>query len=305
MVLGANLVAGQEYPSKPIRISTVQTGGGSDFTARIVANGITGLLGQPIIVENRPTNIAVETAIKAPPDGYTILVGGAGIWVGTVIQKKPLWDPINDFTPITIAVNMPNVIVIHPLLPVKSVKDLIALAKSRPGELNYGQGAVGGNSHLAAELFNSMAGVKIVGIPYRGSGGNMAGLIGGEVQVGYENTIAVGPYVKAGKLRILAVSQKLPSALLPGVPTVEASGLPGYYLGSYQGIMAPAKTPAPIIRRLNQEIVRALNMPDVRQRLLDGGAEPNGNSPEEFAAQLKSDLIKFAKVVKDAHIELQ
>ena len=302
MALGAGLVAGQDYPSKPIRISTVQTGGGTDFIARLIANGISGPLGQPVIVENRPTLIAIETGIKAPPDGYTILVAGGTLWTGPLLQSKPLYDPVTDLAPITIVVSAPNVIVVHPSLPVKSVKELIALAKARPGELNYAQGSVGGSTHIAAELFKSMAGVSVVGIPYKGSGGSMGGLLGGEVQVGFENTIAVTPYMKSGRIRALAVTSPQPSVLTPGIPTVSASGLPGYESGSQQGVVAPAKTPAAIIRRLNQEIVRVFNMPDIKQKVFDTGSEPVANSPEEMAAKIKSDLARIGKVIKDAGI---
>ena len=303
MALDAGLVASQDYPSKPIRISTVQTGGATDFLARLIANGITGPLGQPVIVENRPTLVAIQTGIKAPPDGYTIIVSGGTMWYGILLQSKPLWDPVNDFSPITIAVSAPDVIVVHPSLPVKSVKDLIALAKARPGELNYGLGSPGGATQFAAELFKSKAGVNIVAIPYKGSGPAMNGLLGGEVQVGFENTISTTSHIKSGRLRAVAVTSLKPSALVPGVPTVTASGLPGYESGSQQGVVAPAKTPASIVRRLNQEIVRVLNMPDVKQKLFDNGAETVGSSPEEFAAKIKYDLEWRGKVIKDAGIK--
>ena len=302
MILGAGIALGQDYPSKPIRISTVQTGGGTDVIARIIANGISGPLGQPVIVENRPTLVAIQTGIKAAPDGYTILVVGGTMWTGVLLQEKPLYDPINDLSPITIVVGNPNVIIVHPSLPVKSVKDLIALAKARPGELNYAQGSVGGSSHLAAELFKSMAGVNIVGVPYKGSGGTMGGLLGGEIQVGFENTVAVTPYLKSGRIRAVAVTSLQPSKLVPGVPTVTASGLPGYESGSQQGVMAPAKTPAPIIKRLNEEIVRVFNTPEIKQKVFDSGADVVANSPEEMAAKIKSDLTRLGKVIKDAGI---
>ena len=304
MVLGAGIVAGQDYPNKPIRISTVQTGGGTDGLARLIASGISGPLGQPVIVENRPTIIAIQTAIKAPPDGYTMLIVGAALWTQTLLQTKPLWDPVNDLAPITAAVSMPILIVVHPSLPVKSVKELIALAKARPGALNWASGTVGGATHLAAELFKSMATVDIVGIPYKGSGNSINALLGGEVHLGFENSVAVAPHLRSGRIRALAVGSLLPSALTPGVPTVTDS-VPGYRAEGYQGIWAPAKTPAPMIRRLNQEIVRVLNMPDVKQKILDSGAEPYGNSPEEFATLIKSDLVRLGKVIKDAGIKLE
>ena len=296
---------GQDYPSKAIRISTVPAGGGTDFTSRLLANGISGPLGQPVIVENRPTNLAIITVKQAPPDGYTILVVGSSLWVQTLMQTKPEWDPVNDFTPITIAINQPSVVLVHPSLPVKSIKELVALAKARPGELFYSQGTPGGNSHLAGELFNSIAGVKITGVPYRASSGGLIALLAGEIQVGYESLPSVTPFMKSGKLRIIAISAPQPSALLPGVPTVDASGLVGHYAGSNHGVWAPAKTPAPIIRRLNQEMVRILHSPDAKAKFLEQGAEPNGNSPEEMAAYIKADLARLGKVIKDAGIKPQ
>ena len=187
----------------------------------------------------------------------------------------------------------------YPSVPVKSIKDLIVLAKARPGELFYSQGTPGGNSHLAGELFNSMAGVKIGGIPYRASTGGMNALLAGEIQVAFENLPTATAYMKSGRLRILAVAARQRSELAPDVPTVEESGLSGYYLGSHHGVWAPAKTPAPIIRRLNQEMVRFLKSPDAKAKFLEQGAEPNGNSPEEMAAYIKADLVRLGKVVKD------
>ena len=304
-VLGAGVASGQEYPSKAIRISTVPAGGGTDITSRLLANGITGPLGVPVIVENRPTNIAIITVKQAPPDGYTILVVGSSFWIQGLLQAKPEWDPENDFSPITLAIDQANVIVIHPSLPIKSVKELIALAKSKPGELLYSQGTPGGNSHLAGELFNSMAHVKIGGVPYRASSGGLIALLSGEIQVGFENLPSTSVYTKTGKLRLLAVAARQRSALAPDTPTVEQSGLPGYYLGSHHGVWAPAKTPAAIVRRLNQELVRFIRSPESKSKFLDYGAEPNGNSQEEMATYIKNDMTRLSKVIKDAGIKVQ
>ena len=300
LILAANAALGQDYPTRPIRISTVQLGGGTDPTARLIASGISGPLGQSVIVENRPTILAIENGMKAAPDGYTVLVVGSTLWTQTLLQLKPAWDPINDFAAVTMASSAPVVIVAHPSLPVKSLKELIALAKARPGELNYSMSTIGVNSHLGGELLKTLAGIKIVGIPFKGS---VTGLLGGEVHIGFEGTPAVMHYIKSGRLKALAVASAQPSALLPAVPTAAAAGLPGFQSGSAQGVWVPPKTPAPIIRRLNQEIVRFLNVPDTRQKILDSGAEPVGNSPEEFAAFIKADLVMWSKVVKDAGLK--
>ena len=302
MVLGAGAVFGQNYPNKPIRIVTAAPGSNNDWGARLVAQELTPRVGQQVIVENRPSVINVETVANAPPDGYTLLFLGPTVWLLPFLRDDVSWDPLRDFSPITLAVTSPNAVVVHPSLPVKSVKELIALAKARPGELNYGAAALGSTPHLAAELFNALAGVNIVRVPYRGTGPAMIALIAGEVQVQFPGLGSVAAHIKSGKVRALAVTSSQPSALAPGLPTVAASGVPGYESTSILGIFAPAKTPATVINLLNQEIVRVLHKADVKKRFFSSGAQAVGNSPEEFAATIKSEMARWGKVIKDAGI---
>ena len=301
MVLGADVVSGQTYPNKPIRIMATQPGGLTDIVARLIAPGLTANLGQQIVVDNRGALIAVEIAAKAPPDGYTLLVNGSAFWLLPLLRNNVSWDPVRDFAPITMAVRSPSVLVVHPSVPVKSVADLIALAKARPGALNYAAGTIGATPHLAAELFKAMAGVNIVRVGYKGTGPSVIALVGGEVHLMFAGLGSVAPHVKSGRLRALAVTSAQPSALVPGLPTVAAS-LPGYEAASILGIFAPAKTPATIINRLHQEIVRAINRTEVKERLFNAGVEVVGSSPEEFTATVKDDMARMGKVIKDAGI---
>ncbi len=302
-VLGADVVSSQDYPNKPIRIFTAPAGGGTDFTARLLAQGISASLGQPIVIDNRPLFPAVDAVSKAPPDGYTLLVQGASLWVAPLMQAAP-YDVVRDFSPISLIERQVSVLVVHPSLPVRSVKELIALAKTKPGELNYSTGVAGGASHIGLELFKSMAGVNIVLIPYKGLPASITALISGEVQLTISDAGVVGPLAKAGKLRALAVTSAEPSALAPGLPAVAASGLPGYEAVGTTGMFAPAKTPAVIISRLNQEVVRSLNRPGVKEQFFNGGVETVGSSPEEAAAYIKSDVARKAKLIKDAGIKV-
>jgi tripartite-type tricarboxylate transporter receptor subunit TctC len=302
MAPGAGVVSGQDYPNKPIRIVTGLAGGGGDSVARIIAQGISGPLGQSVIVDNRTTIQASEAASKAPPDGYTLLVIGSSVWIFPLLQKAPY--EVSDFSPISLISREINVVSVHPSVPVKSIKELIALAKARPGALNYGAGVIGGPQHLAAELFKSMAGVDIVRISYKGNAQSITGLISGEVQLMITDVGLLAPHVKMGRLRALAVTSLEPSALAPGLPTVAASGLPGYEAVGMTVMMAPANTPSAIINRLNQEIVRFLNRSDVKERFLNDGEEVVANSPEQFAAIIKSDMARISKVIKDAGIKV-
>ena len=302
IALSADLVAAQDYPNKPIRIFANEAGGGNDFLARMVAQVISVPLGQPVIVENRPGGISVERAAKAQPDGYTLVLGANSIWLLSYMRDNVSWDPVRDFSPITMAIQAPTVLVVHPALPVQSVRDLIALAKAKPGELNYSAGTRGSAVHLAPELFKAMAGVNIVGIAYKGGAQSLAAVMSGEVQMTFSTATGVAPFLKSGKVKALAVTSAQPSALVLGLPTVAASGLPGYELVNYTGIFAPAKTPVTIIRRLNQEIVRALNQADIKEKLANTGAEVVGNSPEQAAAIIKSEMARMGKVIKDAGI---
>ena len=303
MFLGVDAAFSQAYPNKPIRVTTTESGGGSDIVARQIAQGITGPLGQPVIVENRGggATISGEILAKATPDGYTLMVAAGTLWIGTLLRKTS-YDPIKDFAPITLAASTPNILVVHPSVA-GSVKELITLAKSRPGQLNYGSGATGASSHLAAELFKSMAGVNIVRIPYKGSGPAVTAVIGNEVQMMFPNGSLVITHIKTGRLRGLAVTSAEASAVLPELPTVAASGLPGYESELHTGLFAPAKTPLAIIRRLNQDTVRFLRTPEARDWFLkSGGSEVVAGTPEQFGAKIKSEMVRLGKVIRDAGI---
>jgi tripartite-type tricarboxylate transporter receptor subunit TctC len=296
--------SGQAYPNKPIRILASEAGSSSDFTARLIAQGISGSWGQPVIVDNRTGIVAIETVAKAPPDGYTVFVYGATLWLAPLMQKTS-YDPLRDFSPITIATSSPLVLAVHPSLPAKSIKELIALAKAKPGVLNYGSAAIGGPSHLAPELFKSVAGgIDIVRVNYKGTGPALNGLLGGEVHLMITPAGPVMPLAKAGKLRVLAITSAQPSALFPGMPTV-AAAVPGYEFDSVQEVLTPAATPAAIVQRLNQEIVRVLNQLDVKQKFFDTGTEVVGSSPEQLTAKMKSEMAQLGKVIKDAGIKLE
>jgi tripartite-type tricarboxylate transporter receptor subunit TctC len=294
--MGAGPASGQEYPNKPIRIFTSAAGGGTDFTARVVAQGLSAL-GQSVIVENRSPVLSGELVSKAPPDGYSLIVAANAFWIGSLLQNVP-YDPLRDFSAISLATRSPSILVVHPSLPVKSVKELIALAKSRPGELNYGASTIGSSNHLSVELFKSMAGVNIVHVNYKGGNVMINGLLGGEVQLLIASGSALMPYATAGRLKALAVTSPQPSALAPGLPTIAASGLPGYEFVSVDGLFAPSKTPSAIINRLNQEVVRFLNTPKVKEQLFSAGSEAVGSSPEEFAAAVKAEMTRLGKLVK-------
>ena len=304
MVLGADVVSAQNYPSKPIRIVTAGVGGTSDFMSRLIAQGISGPLGQPIIVENRPTGfIPGETVSKAPPDGYSLLLQAGNFWITPLLQKTP-YDPVKDFLPITMVTAAPTLLVVNPSLPVQSVKELIALAKSKPGALNYGALPGATPAVLAAELFKSMADVNLVGVPYKSTPQPIAAVVGNEVQVYFVAVLAVQPLVKSGKLRALAVTSAQPSQLAPGLPTM-ASTLPGFEVVGWTAMFAPAKTPALIVNRLNQEIVRFLNQPEIKERALNAGTELIASTPAQLAATISAERIRMGKLIKDAGIKLE
>jgi tripartite-type tricarboxylate transporter receptor subunit TctC len=302
MVMGmGGVCAQQNFPSKPIRIITSLPGGASDITARLIAQGISSTLGQPVIVDNRPSNITGETAMKAQPDGYTLLLDGNSLWFTSLMQKTP-YDVLRDFAPITLVLSSPCILVVHPSLPASSVKDLIALAKAKPGALNYGSAGYASAPHFAMELFKYMTGINVVHIPYKGAGAAVIDVIGGQIQMMIGTAPSVTPNVKAGKLRALAVSTAQSSMLAPGLPTIAASGLPGYEFASLNGVFAVVKTPDAIINRLQQEIVRAVSQPDVKERIFSMGTEVITSTPEGFAVKLKSEIAKWGKLIKDVGI---
>lgn len=295
---------GQEFPSKTIRIVAPSAGGGADLVARLIAQGIAGPLGQQVIVDNRTAGVIPGQIVsKAPPDGHTLVLSGS-LWISHLLQNVP-YDPLRDFLPVTLAATAPNVLVVHPSLPVKSVQELVALAKARPRQLNTAAGSIGGSSHLAAALFNSMAGVDIVHIPYKGASQALNDLLAGEVQVMFPNAGSVMHHVSSGRLRALAVGDAQPSALAPNLPTIAASGLAGFESASKIGLFAPAATAEAVIKRLNQEIVRVLNSAGVKEKLFNSGLESVGSSPEQFGGIVRAEVIKWGKVIKSAGIRAQ
>jgi tripartite-type tricarboxylate transporter receptor subunit TctC len=296
--------AGQNYPERPIRVVTSGSGGGLDLAARLIGPSLSANLGQPVVVDNRASGmIPGEIVSKAQPDGHTLLFFGSTFWIGPLLQKAP-YDPVRDFAPISLTNRAPNVLSVHPALPAASVKELIALAKAKPGELNFGTSGTGAPNHLAAELFKSMAGIHIVRIAYKGSGGALNGLLAREIQIMFVPAATAAPHLKSGRLRALAVTSAEPSPLAPNLPTIAASGLPGYESVSLYALFAPAKTPPAIIGRLNQEVVRALNQQDVRGRLFASGLESVGGTPGELAATLKSEMARMGKLIRAARLRV-
>ena len=285
------------YPAKPVRIVTAPPGGANDLTARLIAQGIARPLGQQVIVDNRPTAVNGQIVYQAPADGYTLLLAASSFTIGSLMQETP-YDVVRDFAPITLAASSPGVIVVHPSVPVKRINELIALAKARPGALNYASGAIGSASHLAAVLFKSMAGVNIARINYKGAGPAITDLIAGHVQVMFSTASGVTSHIKSGRLRALAVTSSKPSALAPGLPTAAASGVPGYESITMLGLFTQAKTPEAIIVRLHHEIVQALKQPEIQQKFLESGTEVVGSSPQEFLSAIQNELSIWRKMLK-------
>ncbi len=306
VVLGSDAIFAQTFPTKPVRIVTAETGGGNDFTARLVAQGISGSLGQQVIVENRGGAggaIAAEYVAKSPADGYTLILYGSNFYTLPLL-KAVSYDVVRDFAPITAVGSTPNILVVHPSLPVTSVKDLIALARAKPGELNYASGGAGGSNHLGGELFKALAGLKIVLIPYTGAAPALNAVVGGQVPMMFSTASAAEPHVRSKRLRALGVTSAQPSLLAPGMPTVAAS-LPGYEAVSIYVLLAPVKVPAAIISRLNQEVVRLLGTAEVKDKFLTAGVEVIANSPQQLAETLKSEMSRLGKVIKDAGIRIE
>ncbi len=302
LIAGTGLACAQDYPHKPIRIVTGGAGGGTDQASRLIAQGMSGNLGISVLVDNRSGILGSELVAKSSGDGYTIMLSGSNLWLAPFLQDKVPYDPVADFSPITLAVSAPNILVVHPSVPAHSVKELISLAKARPGVLNYASVGTGGSNHIAAELFKSLSGVDMVRISYKAGGIAFGELIAGQVQVMFATMGGSTQYVKAGRLRALAVTTAQPSPLVPGLATVANSGLPGYEAATIQGIFAPVKTPAAIINTLNQEIVRVLNKPDIREKFNNVGVETVGSSATLLAATVKSEMTRLGKVIQAARI---
>jgi len=294
----------QDYPTKLVRIVASEAGGSGDFVARLVAQGLTSAFGQQVVVDNRGGGVvAGDVVAKSPPDGHTLLLYGNTLWLLPLMRKQMPYDPYRDFVPVTMAARAVNVLVVHPSLPVKSVKDLIVLARARPGELNFSSAAPGTMNHLAAELFKSMAKVNIVRVSYRGSPSALTAVMSGEVQLMFAAAAPVRPHIQAARVKALAVTTATRSSSYPDLPTVAEAALPGFEAVSAHGIFAPAKTPDAIIARLHQEIVRVLQRPDSRERFAGIGAEPVGSTPEQLTAEIKAEIARMGKVIREAGIQ--
>jgi len=299
----APAMAQQTYPTKPIRmVCPFPPGGTTDLVARLVALKLTEAWGQQVVVDNRPGAggvIGTEMVAKAVPDGYTILLGSITTHaVNPALYKKLDFDPVKDFTPVSLVVSSPQLLAVHPAVPAKSVKELIALAKAKPGQLNYGSAGTGTSPHLTFELFKRMASIDVVHVPYKGTGPAITDLVGGQVQMMITGIVALMPHVKSGKLRALAVTSAKRVSALSDVPTVAESGVPGFDVSSWFGVFLPAHTPRMIVTKMNGEIRRILEQPSVRRRLIDQGADPASNTPEEFAAYVKAEMARWGEVVR-------
>jgi tripartite-type tricarboxylate transporter receptor subunit TctC len=296
----------QTYPAKSVRIVVpFAAGGNTDFTARTIAAKLTEALGQQFLVDNRPggsTNIGSEMIVRAAPDGYNILMGGAANAVNVAALAKVPFDLQRDLAPIVLCVKGANVLTIHPSLPAKNLKELIALAKSKPGQLNYGTSGVAGSNHLAAELFKHMAGININHVPYKGNAPALTDLIGGHVEMIFSGVPALIPHIKSGRVRSLAIGSLKRFAAIPEVPTFDEQGVKGYEASTWFGFMAPAKTPREIITRLNAEVGKVLASKEIRERYQVEGLEPQGGSPDAFAKFIASEIDLYIRVVKAANL---
>lgn len=301
--------AQDRYPSKPIRLLVGYTpGGATDIIARTIAAKLTSELGQPVLVENKPgatSNIASEAVAKSPPDGYTLLIGTISNATNMTAYKSPGYDTLRDFVHITQTMSAPSVLAVHPSVPVKSVRDLIALAKKEPGKLTYASSGNAGSPHLAGELLKMRTGIDIVHVPYKGATPAMTDLLSGQVTMSFQTALSAIPYLKSSKLHVLAVAAHKRMTLLPDVPTMAEAGVPDFEVSSWNGLFAPAKTPPEIVARLHAATVKALAMPDVREKLAAQGAEAVGNTPEEFRAYIRAEIEKWGRVIRESGAKVE
>lgn len=307
--LTAGAHAQQDYPTRPIRIVVPSSpGGGTDILARQIAQKLTERWGQQVIVDNRPgagQMIGIELVAKAAPDGYTLVMTATPLALNTVLYKKVPYDPVRDFAPISQVAAMPNIIVTHPALPARTIRELIALARSHPGQLVYASSGVGTGPHLSMELFLTMAGVKMGHVPYKGTNPGMIDTMAGQVQVLMSTLLPPLPHIKTGRLRALGVTSSKRVSSLREVPTIDEAGVPGYEVVGWYGIAAPANTPRDVINKLYSEIANILQSPETRDKLAADGAEPVGSTPEQFAAFIQSEIDKWSRVVKSSGIHVE
>ncbi len=309
-LLTAQPVQAQGWPTKPLRfISPFAPGGGADITSRIIAQKLAESLGQQVLVDNRGGAggmIGVDMGAKAPPDGYTMVLGTIGpIAINPSLYSKMPYDPVRDLIPVTLAADALNVLVVHPALPVKNVKELVALGKARPDQLNYGSSGPGATDHLAGELFNLLTGTKMVHVAYKGGAPAIIDLVAGNVQVIFSTVSTAFGQIKSGRIRALAMTGTKRFVLMPDLPTIAEAGVPGFAVNNWYGVFVPTGTPKEIVTRLNADIVKALNLADAKQRLLESGIEATPSTPDQFATYIQSETKKWAKVVKDANVKVE
>lgn len=307
--LAAGAVFAQSYPNKPIRmIVAVPPGGPADTLARLVGPRLGEALGQTVVIDNRPGAngiIAYDMAARSTPDGYTFVLVAAGVAINPSLYRNVPYDPVRDFSAITLGITVPNILVVHPGVPAASVRDLIALAKAKPGKVAFASAGNGTSGHLALELFRQSSGIDVVHVPYKGGGPALTEVIGGQVQALFSIALAATPQVKAGKVRALAITSASRSPVAPDLPTIAESGFPGFEVIGWFGWLAPAKAPKEVVSRLNREIVRILNMSAVHERLLSLSTVPVGDTPAHFAGFIRSERDKWSKVVRTAGIKLE
>ncbi|HEV7803136.1 MAG TPA: tripartite tricarboxylate transporter substrate binding protein [Burkholderiales bacterium] len=306
-MLVSGAVFGQTYPTRPIRMVVPFSAGAgvTDIMARLVGQHLGASIGQQIVIDNRPGAGGIpgtEVVSRAPPDGYTLLMTNVALAVNPYLYPKLPYDAVKDFMPVTMVNSAPLLLVVHPSIAAKSVKELVAYAKSHPGQLNYGSGGVGSTPHLSGELFKSLAGIDAVHVPYKGGAPALTDLVGGQLSFMIENVPGTMPFVKAGKLRALAITSPQRSSLEPALPTMAEAGVPGYEVIGWNGIVAVKGTPPAIVSRLHVEVARILRTPEVRQRLTALGAEPVGNTPDEFGAFIKAEMARWGKIIKEKGI---
>lgn len=304
----ASTADAQNWPAKPIRIiSPYPPAGANDLLARIIAPKLSEQLGQPVVVENRAGatgNIGAELVAKAPADGYTLLMGQAGnLTINISLMAKMPFDPVRDFSPVTMVASTPNVLVVHPSLPVRTVKDLIALAKAKPGQINYATSGIGSPGHLAAELLNKSAGIRLVHIPYKGAAPALLDVVAGNAHLYFTSAVSAQPFIPSGRLRMVAVASAKRSPSLPEVPTVAEAGFPEFDVSSWWGVVAPASTPREVVMRLQVEIHRVIALPEIRTKLAEQGLDIATNTPEQFAAYIKSETAKWAKLIREVGVK--
>ena len=302
-----DVLAQGNYPNRLVRIVVPNAPGSSpDIVARLIAQPLIERLGQPVVVDNRAgagTMIGGEVVAKSPHDGYTLLMGIATLAINPATYKKVPYDALRDFAPITQAVSLPGILVAHSSLPARSVKELIALAKARPGDIAFASGGHGSYSHLSTELFINMAGIRMLHVPYKGSGPAVIDLLAGHVSLMTSNILSAIPHIRVGRLRALGITSTKRAAGAPDIPTIAEAGLPGYESVQWSGLLAPAGTPREIITRLHKETAAVLRSPEMKERLAKDGAEPVASLPEEFAAYIRAETVKWAKIVKSAGIQ--